>query len=419
MTATTTTEGLDSGARRHPHPATRRRTGARRAWPAAALPALALAMALGGCGTPPKPPALVSYDELRKDPNLESTRKRFPDLVASSEKYGRKAEEEWESNDVDESTRAALMAQIKLKTALARFEQERAKSRIQALNGEQAEADETLAEINKDLTATTEQIALMERLASARKNADAEKARLSEQMSTAAAEKQALSQQLATEQKRAEAQLALRTADTVEATKYAAPDYHAATNMLAKADEEIKQKNWAGAQVSLEVARKSAEKATAAAKPAYEQATQATENKARNEALARDAATLPGVSVRLERRGDLQRLVVAVGDLFGRMQTTLAPGKETALDPVARLISKYPGYPVQIVGHTDNKGKVGELLALSQARAQSVFSSLVARGVEARRLMVSGQGPNEPIADNRSTPGRSRNNRIEVIFLYH
>jgi outer membrane protein OmpA-like peptidoglycan-associated protein len=380
---------------------------------------------LGACGTPPKPPALVSYDELRKDPNVEPARKRFPDLLASSEKYGRKADEDWQSNDLDESTRAALMAQIKLKTALARYEQERAKARLAALNGEQAEADETLAELNKDLTATLEQVSLMERLAAARKNADAEKLRLSEQMSTeqkqAEAEKQQLSQQLATEQKRAAAQLALRTADTVEAAKYAAPDYGAATNMMSKADEEIKQKNWAGAQVSLEVARKSAEKATAAAKPMYEQAAQATENKARNEALARDASTLPGVSVRLERRGDLQRLVVAVQDLFGnsKSQTTLAPGKETLLDPVARLIAKYPNYPVQIVGHTDNKGRVGELLALSQARAQSVFSSLVSKGVEARRLMVSGQGPNEPIADNRSTPGRAKNNRIEVIFLYH
>ena len=89
------------------------------------------------------------------------------------------------------------------------------------------------------------------------------------------------------------------------------------------------------------------------------------------------------------------------------------------LEPVAGLISKYPSYPVQVVGHTDNRGKPGELVALSQARAQSVFSSLVAKGVAATRLMVSGQGPNEPIADNRSTPGRAKNNRIEIIFLYH
>jgi OOP family OmpA-OmpF porin len=72
-----------------------------------------------------------------------------------------------------------------------------------------------------------------------------------------------------------------------------------------------------------------------------------------------------------------------------------------------------------VVGHTDNKGKTGELIAISQARAQAVFSSLVARGIEARRMIVSGQGPNEPLTDNKSPAGRAKNSRIEIIFMYH
>jgi outer membrane protein OmpA-like peptidoglycan-associated protein len=74
---------------------------------------------------------------------------------------------------------------------------------------------------------------------------------------------------------------------------------------------------------------------------------------------------------------------------------------------------------VQVIAHTDNKGKAGELVALSAARAQSVFSALVSRGVEARRLLVSGLGGDEPIADNRSAAGRAKNNRVEIVFLYH
>jgi OOP family OmpA-OmpF porin len=123
--------------------------------------------------------------------------------------------------------------------------------------------------------------------------------------------------------------------------------------------------------------------------------------------------------VRIERRGELQRLVISIQDLFARLQTTLTPGKEEALTPIAQLIAKYPTYPIQVVGHTDSRGRTGELIALSQARAQSVFSSLVAKGVEARRLMVSGQGPNDPIADNKFPAGRQKNNRVEIIFLYH
>jgi len=85
---------------------------------------------------------------------------------------------------------------------------------------------------------------------------------------------------------------------------------------------------------------------------------------------------------------------------------------------VGALLKKYPTYSVQVIGHTDSRGKHGELLALSLARAQSVFNALVARGVDPKRLMVSGQGPDEPVSDNKSATGREQNNRVEVVFLY-
>lgn len=401
-------------------PRTANRSRIKRPWHTrwlAAPPALALW--LGACATPPKPTALLAYEALQKNPNIDETRKHFPDIVASAEQYGKKADDEWQSNNIDDSTRAAAMAEIKLKTALARYEQEQAKTRLLALASEQAKANESLADVEKDLAGMNEQLKLIQKTT----EAEAEKKKLSEMIAAEQAkaedEKRKLSQQLATEQKRAAAQLALRTAETVDASKYAAAEYGAATNMLAKADAEIKQGNWGAAQASLEVARNKAEHATEVAKPAYEQAAAASQNKARDEALQRDAAVLSGASVRIERRGELQRLVIAIQDLFGKSQTTLLPGKDEALDGVARLLAKYPSYPVQVVGHTDNKGRPGELIALSQARAQSVFSSLVAKGIEARRLMVSGQGPNEPIADNKVAAGRAKNARIEIIFLYH
>jgi flagellar motor protein MotB len=47
-----------------------------------------------------------------------------------------------------------------------------------------------------------------------------------------------------------------------------------------------------------------------------------------------------------------------------------------------------------------------------------VFSALVVRGVDSKRMVVSGQGSAEPVADNRTAAGRDRNNRIEIVFLY-
>ena len=252
-----------------------------------------------GCATPPRPRELDSYEALKKGTNLQDATKRAPDLVASSDKLGAKASEEWESNDLEDSRRDAIMAQIKLKTAIALAEQDRLKAKIERLSSEQAAAEEEYASVSKDLVSETEKVTLLQKYLEARKTADSDKARLSQQMSSEAqkadAEQQRLSQQLATEQKIAAAQLALHTAETVDANKYASAEYRAATDMLGKAQEELKSASFAGAQASADVAKKNADRAAELSKPQYEKAEQANENKVRDDAVARDASGIAGV----------------------------------------------------------------------------------------------------------------------------
>jgi outer membrane protein OmpA-like peptidoglycan-associated protein len=375
-----------------------------------------------GCATPPKPRELEAFEGLRKNPSVGDAAKKSPDLVATADRLGTKAGEEWHSNDLEESRRDALMANIKLKTALAVSEQEQLKARIQLLSSQQADAEEELGSVSKDLVAANEALTLRQKLGEAQKAAAADRERLSEQMSTeqqqAQAEKQKLTMQLATEQKLAAAQLALRTADTVDANRYAQPAYSAASDMLKKAEVEIKAGDLVGAQLSAEVARQHAERAAALAKPAYEQAEQTTQNRARDEALQRDATAIPGVAVRIERIGDSQRLVISAQDLFTRMNTALGSGHEALLDSLAVLINKYPTYPIHVLGRTETRGKPGELLAMSQARAQSVSTALAARGVDPRRMTVSADSPAPAEAKSAPVP-RAKSNRVEIVFLYH
>ena len=88
------------------------------------------------------------------------------------------------------------------------------------------------------------------------------------------------------------------------------------------------------------------------------------------------------------------------------------------LDSLASSINKYPSYPVQVVGYTDNRGKSGELLAVSAARAQAVYSALASRGVETKRLMTSGLGGDEPYfrQQDRQRPRQEqpRRNRLSL-----
>jgi outer membrane protein OmpA-like peptidoglycan-associated protein len=371
---------------------------------------------LAGCATPPKPRELEAYDNLRRTGNLQEAGKRSPDLVAGAEKLGEKSHEEWQSNDLQDSRRDALMAQIKLKTALTLAEQDQLKAKIQALSQDQAQAEEQYADVAKDLASENEKLALLQKYVS-------EKQRLSQQMTSnqqkAEAEQLRLSGELVSQQKIAAAQLALRTADTVEASKYAKAEYEAAGDMLAKSEANLKQNDYAGAQASAEMAKKNADRAVEISKPLYEQAEQTSQNKARDDALARDASAITGVSVKLERRGDLQRLVVIIPELFEKRRPDISPGHDGVITSLAELMKKYPTYPVQVIGYTDNRGKAGELLAVSAARAQAVYSALASRGVEARRLMSSGLGGDEPYVDNKTSSGRAKNNRVEIVFLYH
>jgi len=67
---------------------------------------------------------------------------------------------------------------------------------------------------------------------------------------------------------------------------------------------------------------------------------------------------------------------------------------------------------LEIGGHTDSQGADDMNLKLSQARAQAVLTSLIARGISADALTAHGYGETTPIADNLTAEGRAANRRI-------
>jgi outer membrane protein OmpA-like peptidoglycan-associated protein len=365
------------------------------------------ALLVGACATPPKPRELESFEQLKASALAQAAQKRAPALVEDSDKLLAKARDEWDSNDLEESRRDALMGQIKLKTAIALVQQDQAKARYEAADGELKRTEEEYGRVNKELGQTNEAIALLEKVGEARSGQMAEQQKLTQEQQRAAAA-----------EKIAAAEVSIKNADTVDAQTYAKVEYSAAVDMLARAEAELKAGNYGAAQTSGEFAKQKADQAAALAKPQYTQAEENKNNRARDEALGRDAASIPGVSVRLERRGEVSRLIMPLRDLFVKKTTTVAPGHDLVLDQIAALLRKYPTYPVQIVGHTDSRGRHDELVARSLARAQSVLDALVSRGADVKRFLVTGQGPDEPTTDNRTTAGRNQNNRVELVFLY-
>ncbi|MEM7093553.1 MAG: OmpA family protein [Actinomycetota bacterium] len=76
-----------------------------------------------------------------------------------------------------------------------------------------------------------------------------------------------------------------------------------------------------------------------------------------------------------------------------------------------------PQVTMVVEGHTDDIGTEEDNLALSERRAQAVVDYLVAQGIERDRMTPIGRGESEPIAENDSEEGRSRNRRIEVNLV--
>lgn len=70
--------------------------------------------------------------------------------------------------------------------------------------------------------------------------------------------------------------------------------------------------------------------------------------------------------------------------------------------------------PIRIIGHTDSRGSDAYNRQLSLKRAQSVADWLVAQGIDAERIAVSGEGEHAPIASNATAAGRAANRRAEV-----
>ena len=95
-----------------------------------------------------------------------------------------------------------------------------------------------------------------------------------------------------------------------------------------------------------------------------------------------------------------------------------AEGKK-AIGNLAAVLNEYPNLKVSVVGNTDSVEfkKGGDKWTLSTERANGVVRLLrESYQVDPARLMASGQGRFNPIADNSTAEGRAKNRRTEIIL---
>lgn len=88
------------------------------------------------------------------------------------------------------------------------------------------------------------------------------------------------------------------------------------------------------------------------------------------------------------------------------------------LDQVVKVMKENPSYNLEINGHTDNVGDAQKNQELSNKRSLAVQNYMVSKGVENNRMISHGYGDTMPIADNKTSQGKSKNRRVEFKVIF-
>ena len=91
----------------------------------------------------------------------------------------------------------------------------------------------------------------------------------------------------------------------------------------------------------------------------------------------------------------------------------ITPTARKQLDDMAAVMDANPKLDFIVEGHTDDMGSRAENMDLSQTRAQTVVGYLVSKGISSLRLTAKGYGATQPVADNHTWLGRSKNRRVQ------
>jgi outer membrane protein OmpA-like peptidoglycan-associated protein len=124
---------------------------------------------------------------------------------------------------------------------------------------------------------------------------------------------------------------------------------------------------------------------------------------------------LPNATV--ERVGEGIKITFNSDILFDVGKSDLKEATKRQLSEFAQTLDKYPDTNLIIEGHADATGSDDLNLRLSNQRASAVSGYLKSVGVKGNRLTEKGYGESQPIADNDSESGRTKNRRVEVAVF--
>ena len=119
---------------------------------------------------------------------------------------------------------------------------------------------------------------------------------------------------------------------------------------------------------------------------------------------------------RVFREGDTVILRLS-GLTFDSGKADIRQSSYSLLTKVEKAIDVFPRSELVIEGHTDSYGGDQSNQNLSQQRAESVQRYMInAMRIPSYRLIATGFGETNPVANNETESGRARNRRIDIVI---
>lgn len=132
------------------------------------------------------------------------------------------------------------------------------------------------------------------------------------------------------------------------------------------------------------------------------------------------ASDIQGGNLSVDTKGEF--IVVGINNvlLFASGRAEAKAEFEPIAGRIAAVLDKERGQ-IRIVGHTDNvKPKKSNAFKsnydLSIARAKAVEAVIAPKITDGKRIAVEGKGEDEPIADNSTPEGRTKNRRVDLMI---
>lgn len=338
-----------------------------------------------------KTEGMVKYETNRDGEYGELIQEKQPELYGKAQSEYEAALAAHKDKEKDLAIHHTKMANMLWRTAVAKVETAEAEHRVVRAHKRQADAEAATTEAAARVATAQDAVSRLERIANLEAKEASFKAR----------------------DELANAMLAIKTAETMNAREYAASD-------LKKADAALEAATVALERGTLDESIKHGKAATAAAKraadaarPQYNANRTQLAYEAKRRELFQEAGKLTGVSARITEGG----VALTLHKLFGSGDVVIDSSRLGTIDGLAKLAVAFGEFSIVVEGHTDNRGGSTRNIALSQARADAVVAHLSTKGVNPSRMTSSGLGPAAPIANNRSKTGRAENRRIEIVFV--